>query len=157
MRTIIAIDPGASGGIAVLYPDGKAMAMGMPDTQGDVVCTLQDIKENAARSGSELIAVLELVSGFAGVKQPGSAAFKFGENFGFIKGCLQMASIRVEQVRPQVWQKCFGVGTASACATKTIWKNKLKALAQRLFPSEKVTLKTADALLILEYYKNNHP
>lgn len=36
---------------------------------------------------------------------------------------------------------------------KTAWKNKLKAEAQRLFPSIKVTLKTADALLIYEYAK----
>jgi len=33
------------------------------------------------------------------------------------------------------------------------WKNKLKAEAQRLYPDIKVTLKTADALLILEATK----
>jgi hypothetical protein len=31
------------------------------------------------------------------------------------------------------------------------WKRKLKEEAQRLFPNMDVTLKTADALLILEY------
>ena len=37
--------------------------------------------------------------------------------------------------------------------TPTQWKNKLKAEAQRLFPDIRVTLKTADALLILEATK----
>jgi hypothetical protein len=91
------------------------------------------------------------VSGFAGKAQPGSAMFKFGDQFGFLKGVLQTLGIRLELVRPQVWQKAFGLGTASACASKTIWKNKLKAEAQRRFPHLEVTLKTADALLILEY------
>jgi hypothetical protein len=59
--------------------------------------------------------------------------------------------MRLELVRPQVWQKAFGLGTASACASKSIWKNKLKAEAQRRFPHLKVTHKTGDALLILEY------
>jgi hypothetical protein len=45
----------------------------------------------------------------------------------------------------------FGLGTASRCASKSEWKNKLKAEAQRRFPDLKVTLKTADALLILEW------
>ena len=36
---------------------------------------------------------------------------------------------------------------------KREWKNKLKGLAQQLFPSEKVTLKNADAILIANYGK----
>ena len=101
--------------------------------------------------GGDLVCVLEEVSGFAGKAQPGSAMFRFGEHFGFIKGVVQALEIRLVLVRPQVWQKGFGLGTASACASKTIWKNKLKAEAQRRFPHLNVTLKTADALLILEH------
>ena len=55
-------------------------------------------------------------------------------------------------VRPQTWQKDFGLGTASRCASKSEWKNKLKAEAQRRFPHLGVTLQTADALLILEWF-----
>jgi hypothetical protein len=57
-------------------------------------------------------------------------------------------------VRPQTWQKNLGIGTSRTCASKTEWKNKLKALAQRKFPDAKVTLATADALLILDYAEN---
>jgi hypothetical protein len=110
-----------------------------------------EIKSVAGLEGDELVCVLEEVSGFAGKAQPGSAMFRFGEHFGFLKGVIQALEIRLVLVRPQVWQRGFGLGTASACASKTIWKNKLKAEAQRRFPHLNVTLKTADALLILEH------
>ena len=150
MKNIVAIDPGLSGGMAVAR-FGKVECFSMPETEGDVLEVLKDIKTAAVVEGDELVCVLEAVSGFAGRAQPGSAMFRFGEHFGFIKGVIQALEVRLLLVRPQVWQKGFGLGTASACASKTIWKNKLKAEAQRRFPHLKVTLKTADALLILEY------
>jgi crossover junction endodeoxyribonuclease RuvC len=150
MRTIIAIDPGVSGGVAVQW-FGKTDCWPMPETQGDLLERLREIKNVAGLEGDELVCVLEEVSGFAGKAQPGSAMFRFGEHFGFIKGVVQALGIRLVMVRPQVWQKGFGLGTASACRTKSEWKNKLKAEAQRRFPQLNVTLKTADALLILEH------
>jgi hypothetical protein len=59
--------------------------------------------------------------------------------------------MKVEMVRPQKWQKWLGLGRASGCGSPREWKNKLKAEAQRRFPYLNVTLKTADALLILEH------
>ena len=55
-------------------------------------------------------------------------------------------------VKPQKWQKYFSntLGKSSDYE-KREWKNRLKALAQRLFPQEKVTLDTADAILISYY------
>jgi len=150
VKTIIAIDPGASGGVAV-WVSGVAGCRPMPATGGDIVALLRGIMSASDRSGVETVCIMEAVSGFAGKAQPGSAMFKFGERFGFLEGVIQTLGMRLELVRPQVWQKAFGLGTASACASKTIWKNKLKAEAQRRFPHLKITLKTADALLILEY------
>ena len=123
----------------------------MPETQGDLLALVREIKIASAVEAGELVCVLEEVSGFAGKAQPGSAMFRFGEHFGFVKGVIQTLEIRLVLVRPQVWQKGFGLGTASSCASKTEWKNKLKAEAQRRFPHLNVTLKTADALLILEH------
>ncbi len=150
MRSIVAIDPGVSGGMAVRW-FGKTDCWAMPETQGDLLERLREIKSVAGLEGDELVCVLEEVSGFAGKAQPGSAMFRFGEHFGFIKVVIQALEIRLVVVRPQVWQKGFGLGTASKCASKTEWKNKLKAEAQRRFPQLNVTLKTADALLILEH------
>ena len=150
MKTIVAIDPGLSGGLAVSR-FGKTECWPMPETQGDLLALVREIRTATAVEAGELVCVLEEVSGFAGKAQPGSAMFRFGEHFGFVKGVIQTLEIRLVLVRPQVWQKGFGLGTASSCASKTEWKNKLKAEAQRRFPHLNVTLKTADALLILEH------
>jgi hypothetical protein len=123
----------------------------MPATQGDLLDLVREIRTAAGAEGGEVVCVLEEVGGFAGKAQPGSAMFRFGEHFGFVKGVVQALGIRLVLVRPQVWQKGFGLGTASSCGTKSEWKNKLKAEAQRRFPELRVTLRTADALLILEY------
>ena len=151
MKTVIAIDPGVSGGVSVCA-FGKTICHAMPATQGDVLELIRDIKRAADVENAECVCVLEEVGGFAGKAQPGSAMFKFGEGYGFLKGVVQALGIKLELVRPQVWQKSFGLGTASRCASKTEWKNKLKAEAQRRFPHLRVTLATADALLIADYF-----
>ncbi len=150
MRTIVAIDPGASGGIAIASGD-TVDCRAMPATQSDLLALLRDTKAAADAAEGELACVVEAVGGFVGKAQPGSAMFRFGEHFGFIKGAVQALGIRLVLVRPQVWQKGLGVGTASACGSKTMWKNKLKAETQRRFPHLAVTLKTADALLLREH------
>ena len=104
MRVIIAIDPGVSGGVAVCV-EGVLDCQPMPETQGDLLSLLRSILVSAVKSRLETVCVLEQVSGFAGKAQPGSAMFRFGENFGFIKGAVQALGIKLELVRPQVWQK----------------------------------------------------
>jgi hypothetical protein len=142
----------------------------MPETETDVVNMLREAI--ATRPiGSEVVVTIEKVGGYAGgAGQPGSAMFSFGKGVGILYGALLMAQVRIEEVTPQKWQKALSLGNkesircpinaspierkriaAQNARYKTEWKNKLKAEAQRLFPSVKVTLKTADALLIYEY------
>ena len=77
--------------------------------------------------------------------------FNFGRGGGVMHGSMLALGIRIVEVTPQRWQKWLGIGTSKGSASKTAWKNKLKAEAQRRNPDAKVTLATADALLILEY------
>src|SRR6185369_8839207 len=149
----VAIDPGLSGGIAYQLHGQPAQAVPMPATEGDFVDLLRTIIVDAKAA----VAFVEEVGGYVGKAQPASSAFKFGRNFGFILGVFQSLGVRVELVRPQRWQKSLGLGSASGCASKTEWKNKLKATAQRLYPNLKPTLNTADALLILDYARRNAP
>ena len=150
MRKIIAIDPGASGGIAWSDADGNTHGVPMPETEGDVMNLIREIGIVDTR------AVVELVGGFIkGNPAPGSTMFNFGRGFGFILGALAASYVPVELVRPQKWQKHFSLGSCKESGGKTLWKNKLKAKAQQLFPSQTVTLKTADSLLILEYARQN--
>jgi len=145
---ILAIDPGASGGLAYWGQFG-VIALPMGKTEGDVLEQIR-MTPSAIPDFAMRVAVVEAVSGYAGQGQPGSAMFKFGRGFGFILGVLAARGWRIELVRPQVWLKKLGLGTCGAMS-KTQWKNKLKARAQQLYPGVKVTLKTADALLLLEY------
>jgi len=94
---------------------------------------------------------MERVGGYIGHAQPASSAFNFGHNAGFLLGVCMTLGLRVELVMPQKWQKPFSLGSSKACASKTEWKNKIKSLAERLFPNIKVTLATSDALMILEW------
>jgi hypothetical protein len=155
MKTIIAIDPGKSGGIAVgiVGPDsGLVTCYPMPATDGDVLALLRDVTAAAVIKNRELVAYIELVCGYTGgAGAPGSAMFNFGMGFGFLKGVVMTLGIRLVLVRPQEWQKSFHLGSASICSKKSDWKRKLKAEAQRLFVGQSVTLKTADALLILDW------
>lgn len=137
---LIAIDPGKSGGIAIRLASGNTVTYPMPATESDLV-------ELLAGSFPATVYV-EQVGGFTGHGQPGSAMFNFGwwaSGPIWIAHCYQARSI---MIRPQKWQKLLSLGTSGGDKTK--WKNKLKAEAQRRYPELNVTLKTADALLILE-------
>jgi len=139
---IIAIDPGASGGIA--WTDGvETHCTAMPDTLGDLVSQLRILSAAGYQR-----CYLEQVVGFI----PGGGAgamFKFGQSFGQIQGVLQAMSFSVVEVRPAKWQKALSCGEKKAHGKG--WKNHLKGIAQGLYPHCDVTLKTADALLILQY------
>ena len=154
-RTRIAVDPGASGGIAWWNPvNGDVKAVKMPDTEGDIVILLKDI---LAASPDGAIVHMEVVGGFIrGNPAPGSTMFNFGRGYGFLLGVFAAWNIPVHSIRPQVWQAGLGVGTKGTLNT-TQWKNKLKAKAQQYYPSMGVTLSTADALLILDYAVRLNP
>lgn len=153
---IVGVDPGASGGIAtnIDYVDNlisvDPVVMPMPETEGDLVETLRNIDHKAKLAGTSVTMFLEHVSGFSGKEQPGSRMFNFGKTFWGPMFAAMALGWRVELVRPQKWMKHFGLGTKSG-SSGTEWKNKLKAEAQRRYPNIQVTLKTADALLIMDY------
>jgi len=152
-KIILAIDPGTSGGIAwrsVCNGNVKTNCIPMPETEGDFVHFLRNIYQQAQMNTIPVTVYLELVSGYAGEAQPGSRMFNFGRWFWGPMFTVMTLGFRLELVRPAKWQKALSLGNSRGM-TKTEWKNKLKAEAQRLVPDQRVTLKTADALLILEY------
>ena len=147
MRTLIAIDPGVSGGIAWRTTWGEVGARKMPETDGDMVQLLTGL--HAPGAGATLW--VEEIPKFTGTNIPSSSMFVLARNFGVIEGIAMAMGMPVRRVKPAAWQKPLGLGTARACGSKAEWKNKLKAEAQRRFPMLSVTLATADALLILEH------
>lgn len=151
MNTLtIAIDPGRSGGIAVRDPGGRIAAHAMPETDADLLDLLRETIAGARREGWQPSALVEKVGGFIGTGQPGSAMFTFGQGYGFVLGVLMALEVPVRLVRPQQWQAALQLGRAGDHDSKPAWKRHLRAEAARRFPQQKVTLATADALLLLD-------
>lgn len=146
MTKILAIDPGKAGGFA-LHDGETVTTWPMPQTDGDVVDLLVSIKEQHP----DVEVVIEQVRGYAGKAQPGSAMFRFGWGVGGLHHACLALGIRLTQVTPQRWQRAIaGLGIKGGRQTRE-WKNALKAEAQRRYPEQRVTLKTCDALLILDW------
>lgn len=149
---LIGIDPGKGGGFAFYDTLTKRYwCEKMPETDHDIMELLHPDYLKVDPAG--VVVCMEQVGGFIGKAQPGSAMFNFGENFGFVRGLVVGFNYRLVMVRPQKWQKELGLGNRTTTGTsgKQAWKNKLKQRAQQLFPNTKVTLSTADALLILQW------
>ena len=139
--TLLAIDPGKSGGIAYVDPDGSVHAVPMPETVSDVdrlrrtlvcvdtTCFVEEIPMYRGKMNLRATAVLFL-------------------NFGQIEGVLASLRCRVEYLKPDWWQKQQRLGKSADHGDR--WKAHLKGRAQALYPCVDVTLKTADTRLTLE-------
>lgn len=140
----LGIDPGKSGGMALARADGSVVVAEAFRAEINASVLVRRWKElyNITK------AVMENVHAFPG--QGVVSAFSFGENFGFWKGLLAAHDIRVEYVEPRVWQKSLGVRLPGH-VQKTAHKNALKSLAAERNPHLKVSLATADAILISSY------
>ena len=143
MTRILAIDPGASGGLAYLGPSGIILNS-MPDTDQDTTILVSD------RLAISDVVYIEKVGGYVGGKgAPGSSMFNFGRNVGFLHGLIAASKTRCIEVPPQRWQKTIGAGTKATHGAK--WKAHLKQIAQQRQPGILITLKTSDAVLLLEH------
>lgn len=141
----IGIDPGSSGGIGYLDDDGDCGFTPLGKLTEREIHLF--VKEICCLDDDDPCAVIELVhsSPQMGVK----SAFTFGRSYGFLRGILAANHVKYVEVRPQAWQKAMG------CLTKGD-KNVSKAKAQQLYPGEKITHATADALLLATYCRRHH-
>lgn len=143
-ETIIAVDPGKSGGIAVHEWGGSVEVTKMPDTLHDLFQILAKYQ-----TSKQTTVYLEEVGGYvSGNPMPGSAAFRFGQNFGQVEMATVALGYKLVRVRPGQWMKAMSLGTRGT-RTKSKWKSFLKGRAQEIYPNHGATLHTADALLIL--------
>jgi len=149
--TIIGIDPGQSGGLAKVY-ETEVVAFPMAQTEHDINTNLGslwghgDLVSRTVFTGKVYIERVHSMPG-----QGVASSFKFGRNYGFLRGLLIANKIPFEEVTPRTWQKGLGIKAKDKSESKTQFKNRLKGKAQQLFPHLKITLATADAILIAEY------
>lgn len=156
-RVWIGVDPGIHGGLAFIGNNSCCSSSPVPATERDILNWM--LQFNTAEI--DCFAIIERVSGWIGGNsgahdgQPGSAMFKFGQSYGGLRMALIGANISFDEVMPQKWQKAMGVIKQKG-ENRTLYKNRLKQKAQQLFPREKVTLATADALLLAEYCRRKN-
>ena len=136
----VGIDPGASGAISIIYPDGRPHfeSCKLSNTERDIADWLCGFDLSDSRACIEVVHAMP--------KQGVSSSFKFGQSYGFMRGLVCALKIPLVQASPQCWQK------AMCCLTKGD-KNVSKSAAQRLWPHLKITHANADSLLIAEYLR----
>ena len=139
---ILALDPGASGGLAWRDDDGVVNCAAMPDTPGDTIDQLRTLRV----MGREIVAYMERTGTYI-PGNSGPAACKFARGCGFLEGAIMALSIPLIEIAPSVWMKTLG----ALPKDKRERKNAIKTLMQARYPHLRITLSTSDALGLLTY------
>jgi hypothetical protein len=130
----VGIDPGSAGGIAILHDDGTVKTLAMPEDP-ELVAVLTKLKDH-----DQPHFFIEQIPKFCGAARfaerniMGSSLAVLYGNYRFCCGVLHGLGVPPRLLAERL--------------ERDSWKRKLKARAQELFPGVRVTLATADALLI---------
>jgi crossover junction endodeoxyribonuclease RuvC len=152
---IIGIDPGLSGGLAVLknnkieelydmpvMPEGKKNKRQLNNAQ------LVKILNDNINSEEEIAIVVEQVNAMPG--QGVTSMFNFGQTFGAIKGICAALALPIFFVRPAKWKKHFELINSSKDASRTKAIEMYPTISYRL--SKKKDVNKSDAILIARFY-----
>ena len=149
-ETIMAVDPGKTGGLAYRAYDGT-LTLRKWTTETDFLEF-----GNGGLFADLHQAVVEDVPVFVSAATSNASSFKLGHNFGFICGVIQANFIPLILAKPKEWQK--GLQGLKPRMGYTDRKRALKNNAKRLYPKQGgLTNATADALLILHHYLEKNP
>jgi hypothetical protein len=148
MKTIIGIDPGASGAITFTNPTDKKLYTHKchPSISGRAIIVEM---ANSAFKGDDIVAYIEKVHAMP--HDGRSSLFKFGVNYGAWLGILHSKQIPVIEVSPQKWMKFWEIKLGEKLPkVKKDRKNKLKEIAS-IYTEKPATLWNADSVLITMY------
>ena len=154
---IIGIDPGLSGGIAVLDDlkifdiyDMPIMSEGKKNkNQLNSAQLVNIIKKNIISNGDTFL-IVEQVSAMPG--QGVTSMFNFGQTFGSIKGICAALNLPIFFVRPAKWKKHFDLINSSKDASRTKVIEMYPSISPRL--TKKKDVNKADAILIARYFRD---
>ena len=154
---IIGIDPGLSGGIAILddlkifdINDMPIMSEGKKNkNQLNSAQLVNIIKKNIISNGDTFL-IVEQVSAMPG--QGVTSMFNFGQTFGSIKGICAALNLPIFFVRPAKWKKHFDLINSSKDASRTKVIEMYPSISPRL--SKKKDVNKADAILIARYFRD---
>ena len=154
---IIGIDPGLSGGIAILDDlkifdiyDMPIMSEGKKNkNQLNSAQLVNIIRKNLIPDGDTFL-IVEQVSAMPG--QGVTSMFNFGQTFGSIKGICAALNLPIFFVRPAKWKKHFDLINSSKDASRTKVIEMYPSISPRL--SKKKDVNKADAILIARYFRD---
>ena len=146
----IGIDPGKSGGIIVIDDNGDSNAYKCPEKIFDMATLFKIAIGDTPPDNVRLL--MERV--WARPSNATRAAFTYGVNYGQWLGIAASHEIKMYTTLPNNWIKWIGCPKALAVKERKHW---LRDKAKELYPNiKKVTLATADAILIGHYARKEY-
>ena len=156
---IIGIDPGLSGGIAILDDlkiydvfDMPIMSEGKKNKNQLNSAQLVNIINKHVLKKENTFVIVEQVSAMPG--QGVTSMFNFGQTFGSIKGICAALGLSIFYVRPAKWKKHFELINSSKDASRTKVIEMYPSISSRL--TKKKDVNKADAILIARYFRDCH-
>ena len=157
---IIGIDPGLSGGIAILDDltiydifDMPVMSEGKKNKNQLNSAQLVNIINKHVLKKENTFVIVEQVSAMPG--QGVTSMFNFGQTFGSIKGICAALGLPIFYVRPAKWKKHFELINSSKDASRTKVIEMYPSISSRL--AKKKDVNKAEAILIARYFRDCHP
>ena len=154
---IIGIDPGLSGGIAVLDDlkiydifDMPIMSEGKKNKNQLNSAQLVNIINEHVLKNEDTFVIVEQVSAMPG--QGVTSMFNFGQTFGAIKGICAALELPIFFVRPSKWKKHFELINSSKDSSRTKAIEMYPSISSRL--TKKKDVNKADAILIARYFRD---
>ena len=152
---IIGIDPGLSGGIAILKEnkvldlfDMPVMSEGKKNKRQLNSAQLANLIKKNIKTNEDVAVVVEQVNAMPG--QGVTSMFNFGQSFGAIKGVCAALEVPIYFVRPSKWKKYFDLINSSKDASRTKVIEMYPLLSSQL--SRKKDVNKSDAILIARYF-----
>jgi len=156
----LGIDPGVTGGIALLYADSsikKLVVLDIPTAQAGTGKTKKEIDvaglADMLRPYAQQIKLAGLERVHSMPQQSSQSGFSLGDSFGAIRGVLAALGIPVIRFEPARWKRHMKIPTGSD-------KEASRAFALSLFPANAADLKRvkdhnrAEGMLIAQAAKD---
>ena len=152
---IIGIDPGLSGGIAILDDlkiydifDMPIMSEGKKNKNQLNSAQLVNILNKHVLKKENTFVIVEQVSAMPG--QGVTSMFNFGQTFGAIKGVSAALTLPIFFVRPAKWKKYYELINSSKDSSRTRAIEMYPSFSHQL--AKKKDVNKSDAILIARYY-----
>jgi len=141
----IGVDPGSSSGAIAVIKDGNLHIHRIKGkSEKEIERVFYDTLLDKGFQ-TQMFGMIEKVAAMKG--QGVSSTFKFGMNYGFLRGCLVANRIPFRDMIPRVWQKEFSMAKKKT-ESGPQWKGRLLNVAQNLYPQTWIPLYAGDAVLL---------